>query len=70
MLLRDMLMSPSAVLPVVRQGELSAAALVIIGQDAKCILQYALDVVKPVKYPSSLERVGRCIVVSATTKLN
>jgi len=33
-------------------------------------MQYALSVVRNVRYPSSLEKAGRYIVVSVTTKLN
>jgi hypothetical protein len=73
MLVRDMLMSPSAAPVVVEQGEPSAAALV--GSEhiilaARCILQYVLSVVRNVKYRSSLGRVGRYIVVGATVRLD
>jgi hypothetical protein len=73
MLPKGMPMSPSAALPAGKQGEPSAAALVVsvhIILAAKCILQYALSVVRNVRYRSSLERAGRYIVVSATTRLN
>ena len=69
MLLRDILMSPSAALPAVKQGEPSAATLVVlvlIDLSAKCIQQYVLSVVRNVKCPSSLERADQCIAVSAT----
>jgi hypothetical protein len=73
MLVRDMLMSPSAALAAVGQGEPSAAALVgsvHIILAAKCILQYVLSVVTNVKYRSSLERAGRYIVVGATIRID
>jgi len=63
-------MSPSAALLAVKQGEPSAAALVVIEKGAKCILQCVLSVVRNVKYPSNLEKADQSIVVSATTKLN
>jgi hypothetical protein len=73
MLVRDMLMSPSAVPVAVEQGERSAAASVgsvytILA--AKCILQYVLSVVRNARYLSSLERAGRYIAVGATVRLD
>jgi hypothetical protein len=71
MLVRDMLMSPSAVPVAVEQGDPSAAALVgsvHIILAAKCILQYVLSVARNVKYRLSLERAGRYIVVGATIR--
>jgi hypothetical protein len=73
MLVRDILMSPSAALAAVEQGEPSAAALV--GSEhiilaAKCILQYVLSVVRNVKYHSSLERADRYIVVGAIIRID
>ena len=70
---RDILMSPSAALAAEEQGGPSAAALVVsvhIILTAKCILQYALSVVRNVKYHSSLEGTSRYIVVGATVRLD
>jgi len=66
-----MLMSPSAAQPVVKQERLSVAVLAVTGQltlIAKCTKQYALSVVRNVKYPSSLERAGQCIAANVTKR--
>ena len=70
MLVGDMLMSPSAALFAVKQGEPSAIASVVTDLAAKCIPQYALSAVRNVKYRSSLERTGQYIVVGATARSN
>lgn len=70
MLVGDTLMSPSVARLAVKQREPSTIAPEVTGLAAKCIPQYALSVVKTVKCPSSLERAGQYIVVSATTRLN
>ena len=61
-------MSPSVVLLAVKQREPNAIALVVTDLAAKCIQQYVLSVVRNVKCPSSLEKEGQYIVVSATAK--
>ena len=66
-----MLTSPSAVKPVVKQEKPSAIASVATGITdlaARCMPLYVLGVVKNVKCPSSLERAGQYIAVSATTR--
>jgi len=61
-------MNPSVALLAVKPERPSVMVLMVMGQDVKCILLCALSVVRNVKYPSSLERTGQCIVVSATEK--
>jgi hypothetical protein len=69
LLTRDILMSPSAVQLAAQRREPSATALVamvLTDLNIKCILRYVLSVVKNVKYPSSLERVGQYIAETVT----
>lgn len=71
MQVRDMIMNPGAAPVAVEQGELSAAALVGLVRiilAVKCIQRCALSVVRNVKYPSSLEKAGRYIVVPVTVR--
>ena len=70
MLVGDILMSPSVALLAVKQREPSTIAPAVTDLAAKCIPQYVMSVVKTVKCPSSLERAGQYIVVSATARLN
>jgi hypothetical protein len=63
----DIPMNPSVALLAVKPKEPSTIAEVS-GLTARCIPQYVLSVVKIVKCPLSLERVGRYIVVNATTR--
>jgi hypothetical protein len=64
----DTLMSPSVALLAVRQREPSTTTPEVPELAAKCMLRYALSVAKNVKCPSSLERAGQYIVVTATAR--
>jgi hypothetical protein len=71
MLPRGIPTNPSVAQLAVKQGEPSAVALVamvLTELTAKCILRYVLSVVKNVKCPSSRERAGQYIAVSATRR--
>jgi hypothetical protein len=68
MLAGDIPMSPSVALLAVKQRDPGTIALAVTGLTAKCIPRYVMSVVKTVKFPSSLERAGQYIVVSATTR--
>lgn len=67
-------MSLSAARLVAQREEASATPLpptvLTIGLTVRCILRYVLDVVKGVRYLSSLERAGQCIAVTATKRLD
>ena len=68
--LRAILMSPSAVPHVAKQGRQSDTEIVTTatGPHAKCFLQYAPSVAKIPKYPLNLVLVDQCIVAIATAK--
>jgi hypothetical protein len=70
MLVGDILMSPSVAQLAVKQREPSTIAPEVTGLAAKCIPQYVLSVARTAKCPSSRERAGQYIVVSATARLN
>lgn len=61
---------PTAALPAAKPGKLSPAASVGTRLAAKCIPQCVSSVLRNVKCLSSLERAGRYIVVTATTRSN
>jgi len=67
---RDIPMNLSAALPAAKPGKLNATASVGTGLAAKCIPQCVSNVPRNVKCLSSLERAGRYIVVTATTRSN
>jgi hypothetical protein len=67
MLVGDILMSPSVAQLAVKQREPSTIAAVT-DLAVKCIPQYVLSVARTAKCPSSRERAGQYIVVSATAR--
>ena len=69
MLTRDMQMNLSDAPLAAKPEEPSATTSAGTGQVARCTLPYALSVPRNVKYLSSLERAGQCIVVIATARL-
>lgn len=68
MLAGDILMSPSAARPAVKQRERDTTTPAVTGLTARCITQYALHAVRIVKCLLSLERAGPYIVVNATAR--
>jgi len=68
MLVGDILMSPSVAQLAVKQREPNTIAPAVTDLAAKCMPQYVLSVAGTAKCPSSRERAGQYIAVSATTR--